>query len=53
MPDMATDIAFLIDQARQTGGSVLELACGTGRVLWPMAEAGFEVVGLDRSEFML
>ncbi|MFN0147497.1 MAG: class I SAM-dependent methyltransferase, partial [Dehalococcoidia bacterium] len=32
---------------------VLELGCGTGRVTLPMAEAGFEVVGLDLSAGML
>jgi SAM-dependent methyltransferase len=47
------DIDFYIDYARQCGPPVLELACGTGRVLIPMAEAGFEVVGLDLNENML
>lgn len=35
------------------GGRVLELACGTGRVAIPLAEAGFEVTGVDFSEPML
>jgi len=47
------DIAFYLDFARQCGAPVLELACGTGRVLVPLAEAGFEVWGVDRSENML
>ncbi len=47
------ETAFCIEQARQTGGPVLELGCGTGRVTWPVAEAGFEIVGLDLSEPML
>lgn len=47
------DVAFFLRHARQTGGPVLDLACGTGRVTWPLAEAGFEVVGLDLSEPML
>ncbi len=33
--------------------SVLELACGTGRVSLPLAQAGFKVTGLDLSEAML
>jgi SAM-dependent methyltransferase len=32
---------------------VLELACGTGRLLLPLAHAGFSVTGLDASRFML
>ncbi len=47
------DVSFLIDQAREAGGPVLELASGTGRVAWPMAEAGFEVVGLDLNPGMI
>ena len=37
----------------QDGVRLLELACGTGRVAIPLAEAGFEVTGLDRSAAML
>ncbi len=47
------DVEFYVDQARKTGGPVLELACGTGRVLIPVAEAGVEIVGLDQSSAML
>jgi SAM-dependent methyltransferase len=47
------DVDFYLDYARQCGSPVLELACGTGRVLIPMAEAGYEVVGLDLNENML
>jgi SAM-dependent methyltransferase len=35
------------------GGPLLELGCGTGRVLLPLARAGHEVVGLDLSPEML
>ncbi len=31
------------------GARVLDLACGHGRHAWPLAEAGAEVTGLDRS----
>ena len=34
-------------------GAILELACGTGRVLLPLARAGHEIVGLDLSAQML
>lgn len=32
---------------------MLELACGTGRITLPIAQAGFEITGLDISEGML
>ncbi len=47
------DVGFFVDVAREAGGPVLELGCGTGRVLIPTARAGIEVVGLDLSERML
>lgn len=34
-------------------GSVLDLACGTGRLAIPLSQKGLEVVGLDASEAML
>lgn len=39
--------------AEAAGGPVLELACGTGRLTVPLAEAGVEMTGLDRSPAML
>ena len=39
--------------ARPRGGPVLELGCGTGRVLLPLARAGVEITGLDLSAPML
>lgn len=50
---IAGDVAFYQRLAEETGGAVLELACGTGRVALRLAEAGLEVTGLDRSEPML
>ena len=47
------DVAFYIDVARAAGGPVLELGCGTGRVLLPTAREGVEITGLDRSAGML
>lgn len=35
------------------GGPILELGCGTGRLVVPLAEAGYDVVGVDRSPAML
>ena len=39
--------------AAADGGPVLELGCGTGRVLVPLARAGVEITGLDLSAEML
>ena len=47
------DVAFFVEMARQAGGRVLEVGCGTGRVLIPTARAGIEIVGLDASAAML
>lgn len=47
------DVGFFVERARETGGPVLELGCGTGRVLIPTAQAGLEIVGLDDSALML
>ena len=52
-PVLAGDIEFYLDQARTSGGPVLDLGGGTGRVAWPLAEAGFEVTSLDLSAPML
>src|SRR5207302_10604119 len=47
------DLPLYLELAAAEGGRVLELACGTGRVLVPLAEAGNRVVGLDASPHML
>jgi len=47
------DVRFWQDFARREGGPVLELGCGTGRVLMPVARTGVAVVGIDRSDSML
>ena len=51
--DFVKDIPFYLDYAKECGGEVLELACGTGRVLLPIARAGIGITGLDASEEML
>ncbi|MGH9971290.1 MAG: class I SAM-dependent methyltransferase [Pyrinomonadaceae bacterium] len=47
------DVDFFVELARDGAGPVLEVGCGTGRVLLPTARAGIEVVGLDSSPLML
>ena len=39
--------------ADHRGGPILELGCGTGRLVVPLAAAGYEVTGVDRSPAML
>jgi SAM-dependent methyltransferase len=51
--DFAPDGPFFLDLARQTGGPVLELACGTGRLTIPLAREGIAIAGIDRSPAML
>jgi SAM-dependent methyltransferase len=51
--DRGHEIPFYLKHAKLTGGPVLEVACGTGRITLPMARAGIEVVGLDVSRPML
>ncbi len=51
--DDRPDVAFWVDYARKAAGPVLELGCGTGRVLIPTARAGCEITGLDLAEPML
>ena len=47
------DITFFVEAASKAGSPVLEVGCGTGRVLIPTARAGVEIVGLDLSPHML
>jgi len=47
------DLPYWLSLAEGAGGGVLELGCGTGRVLLPLLEAGVDVVGLDSSVEML
>ena len=47
------DVAFYVEEALNAKGPVLEVACGSGRVLIPTARAGLEIVGLDASSEML
>jgi SAM-dependent methyltransferase len=52
-PGPVDDIPFFVDYARQAKGRILELGCGTGRVLITTAQAGCDITGLDLSSYML
>ena len=47
------DVDFFVSIARESPGPVLEVGCGTGRVLIPTTRAGIETVGLYLSTRML
>jgi SAM-dependent methyltransferase len=47
------DVDFFVQAALDSGGPVLEIGCGTGRVLIPTARAGIDITGIDLSEHML
>ncbi len=51
--DYQDDLEFYVQEATAVGGPCLELGCGSGRVLLPVARAGVKVTGLDVSKPML
>ncbi|MEI7645986.1 MAG: class I SAM-dependent methyltransferase [Chloroflexales bacterium] len=51
--DYTEDVSFYRELARRASGPILELMCGTGRVLLPLAEAGHQITGVDVSSAML
>jgi SAM-dependent methyltransferase len=51
--DVTADVPLFVALARAAGGPVLEVCCGNGRLLLPIAAAGVEIDGLDASHAML
>ena len=51
--DFDADLDMYLSYARTKGGPILELGCGTGRVLSPLLAAGYHVTGVDSAESML
>lgn len=47
------DLFMLRQFAARCGSPILELACGTGRALLPLARDGYHLVGVDASPAML
>ena len=47
------DIPMYLERARANGSLILELGCGTGRILIPLAQAGFQAVGMELYSSML
>lgn len=48
-----TVVAFYVAQAVGAAGAVLELGCGSGQILVPVAARGVDVTGLDNAPAML
>jgi SAM-dependent methyltransferase len=53
LADDPGDLDLYLALARRTGGPLLELAAGTGRLAVPLAAAGFEVTAVDLDPAML
>ena len=49
----ADDFDFMMHFAREAEGPVLEVGCGTGRLLLPMLQEGIDAKGFDSSESLL
>jgi SAM-dependent methyltransferase len=47
------DVELYVEEALASGGPVVELAVGTGRIAVPTAKAGIDVIGVDQSSGML
>ncbi len=50
---LTADVDLYRNFAHRCGSPILEPGCGTGRVLVPLAQAGYEITGLDNSPAML
>lgn len=51
--DKVDDIGLYLELAQEHGGPILDVGCGTGRVMFPLAQAGYELHGIDNDEAML
>jgi SAM-dependent methyltransferase len=47
------DVGLYFELAERTGGPILELAAGSGRIAVPLASAGYDVTGVDLDTAML
>jgi SAM-dependent methyltransferase len=51
--DTEDDVKFLINIIGNKPKKILEVCCGTGRLLVPLAKANHEITGFDIDEFMM
>lgn len=47
------DFPLLLEWARKQDGRIVDLACGTGRITIPLAERGYNLIGVDLNVGML
>jgi len=52
-PEWDANTVRLVSSFLSAGERILDLGCGYGRIAIPLAQAGYEVVGLDISKLML
>ena len=50
---LAEDREFFVQRTAASSVSVLDVACGTGRITIPIAQRGIDVLGLNGSKAML
>lgn len=53
MGSFMDDLSLYRELARRSEGPILDAMCGTGRVVVPLAQAGFQTVGLDIAPAMV
>lgn len=51
--DFDADVELYLGYASMIGSPILELGCGSGRLLVPLAQAGYAVSGIDSSAAMI
>ena len=51
--DYTRDLPFWMALAEQTGSPILEMGCGTGRLVFALARQRYDVIGLDHDQAMI
>lgn len=51
--DKTDDINLYLELAEEYGDPIIDIGCGTGRVMLPLVRAGYEVHGIDNEKAML
>jgi len=51
--DKTDDIPMYLELAQEYGGPLIDIGCGTGRVMIPLAQQGYTVHGIDSEKAML
>ncbi len=47
------ELPFLLEWASKTEGTIIDVACGTGRITIPLAKKGYKLIGVDIHKGML